>query len=259
MEEVIATFSNYAIYKYTSDVVGSYYLCKPLGNVLEYNLFIGLPSRELTAISNDEVINDIKKVADAVVSLNNNGLYLLPIIPYQELVEASYENDFKTDRLGNVNYNSGMYARIYENRIKPITGDVYAKLNNKINRKIRLIKNNNPDRMFFHWLVMDYTSKYGSIASELLEEVEYRNLVNRNIQNIISTTHGISPTSTETSEGGIAPVNHQFDHIDIMSKPYTKTLKPKNGSFGFSNINFIIITLALSLILGISISLLLMK
>ena len=165
MEEIIARFDSYTIYKYTSDVVGSYYLCKPLGDVLEYSLFIGLPSRELTAISREESIDDIKKVADAVVSLNNNGLYLLPIIPYQELVEASYENDFKTDRLGNVNYNSGMYARIYENRIKPITGDVYTKLNNKINRKIRLIKNNNPDRMFIHWLVMDYTSKYGAITS----------------------------------------------------------------------------------------------
>lgn len=257
MEEIIATFSNYTIYKYTSNVTGSYYLCKPLSNVLEYNLFLGLPSRDFTEISQNEIIDDIKKVADAVISANNNGLYLLPIIPYQELVEASNENDFKADKFGNINYNNSPYAKIYENRIKPITGDVYTKLNNKINRKIRLIKNNKPDRMFIHWLVMDYTSKYGVITKELLEEVEYRDLINTNTQKQVITN--IPPTSTETSAGGIAPVNHQFDHIDTMSKPYTKTLKTKNGSFGFSNINFIIITLILSLILGINISLLLIK
>lgn len=261
MEEIIATFDSYVIYKYTNENIGSYYLCKPTGKVLEYTMFLGFPNGELREISNEEIIDDIKKVADAVVSLNSNGIYLLPIIPYNELVDASLENDFRTDRFGNVNYNSGMFARIYENKVKPITMDVYRLLDGKINRKISMIKKDKPDRMFIHWMVMDYTNKYGNNASELLEEIEYRDLVNTNKQKPLFSNEfmGIPPTSTDTSEGGIAPVNHEFDNINSMSNAYTKVLKPKSSSSGFSNINFIIITLLLSLVVGVSIGYLLMK
>lgn len=246
MGEIIETFDNYIIYKFVRENIGTYYLCVPTRNVDEYSMYVGFPNREFGNLSNDEIISEINKVSSVVTSLNINGVYVLPVIPYTDLVQASLEND------------DNAYRDIFWNKVTPITTEIYTMLEGKFKNKRNMVKRDDCDRKFIDWIVLE-SIKYGN---ELIGAVEYSSLVDgygqgKKADNVILED---SPISLTQNNDVIAPVNHELDEINKKRNKHTlRRVKEKNASLGFSSIKFIVITLLLSLVIGISIGYLLIK
>ena len=248
--DIVKTFENYTIYRCNKDNSFIYYLCKPNIQMDIYNLYIGLPDSNISKIEYSDLINDIGKIADVVTSNYLNGVYLLPVIP----------DDILDKNTINLEYGNEIFSQIYIGIICPLLNDVcYNKLNQKVSSKIRMIKDNSFSIKFFNWLETKNKLEYGETkASEFMVSIDYNELIKLgeidkvNLESIYITS--------DSENGGASPVNGDFGESIENDKPYTRRkVKPKSFSSGFSNIHFIIVTLILSLILGIGLGVLLMK
>ena len=259
MGELIANLDNYTIYRVLNEKSGNYYLSVCNGNITKCQIYLGFADKQTDILSEEEIISMISEVNGIIQRKNNDSIYIVLDIPHSLLEEATNEND------------NFMYNEILEQRIHPIILDV---INNilvknginieKINQVIKVVEKNDRDKKIGGWLAI-----HPQIGS-FIEEIDYNKLkekdmmngeneVKKNVldENKIQETQPVLGT-------GIAPVNHQYDEINYVSKSNQKTLKrtpPKsnNISSGFSNFNFIIMTLLLSLVVGVSIGYLLIK
>lgn len=266
MGELIANLDNYSIYKSYINEKDSYYLCIPTGNINKCQIVLGFSDKELNTLSHDEIIFKIKEVYDIVYSLNNDSIYAVPNIKENELKDAVIEND---DRL---------YDSILNNRIHPITIDIYNMLvkNNikkqNINQVIHIIRRTDSDKKIAAWLSMRLGDHYIKeidydelLAKYKLKEdnsrIEISSIISNNGVNIpIIDESNLDDTTDNSLE--IAPVNHTYENDQVEKKDnklVRRLTKPVDKSPGFSSFKFIITTLLISLVAGLSISYLLIK
>ena len=272
MNEMMASFDDYSIYKVKNKSNDVYYLCVPKQDVNSYQLFLGFADKDLSSMQKESVIAEIKSVNDAIQSLNSNAIFALPEIPVAELEQAALEND---DR---------KYNEILVGKIQPITADIYRMLieanrgTKQMNQTINVVKRNDTDKKFAGWLSMKMGDRY-------INEIDYDKMKEEYIQKDSENkteTFEKEDTAMESSfeeqsqkdmldqtqehslnfSSGIAPINREYDNVpthDRQNRLVRKLSKPTHTSPGFGNIKFIIITLVASLSLGIIIANLLMK
>ena len=271
MGELIASLENYSIYKsYVNNDV-SYYLCVPNGSMSKCQIVLGFANENLDSLSQDELISKISEVNNMVFNLNNESIYAIPNIDEIEFKNAVLENDNR------------LYENILNNKIHPITQDIYNMLikngikKNKISQIISVIKRTDDDKKFTFWLSMKLGDNY-------INEIDYKELLDRYnlkekntsieidtvnyytlsatpIENIdISTIE--NNTNEIVNESGIAPVNRDYENTQVIEKEnrlVKRLTKPVDKSPGFSSFKFIIIFMLITIIFGISIGYLLVK
>ena len=99
----------------------------------------------------EELIKEIRKIADSINAIYKNGIYVLPIIPLIHLIEAANENDDKE------------YNKILNNIIQPITYDIYKMFSSpqtKVSQIIKMIKQNDIDTKLIGWLSMKLSNNF---------------------------------------------------------------------------------------------------
>ena len=216
----------YHIYQmYTLD--GSrYYISIPNSNNNELNIAIDFKEEYYDSLLDKEIIEQIKKRCDLLYKANKDIVYLLPDVSTYELDEAKKDND----------------KHAYEfilNKLKKYTNELYYTLSNssfKINQIITIITETDDDKKFMHFLELENEGFF--------RELEINKLLDNNIS---SNDTGSNPSKS----GG--DTSNEISN----SKPKAKILVKNNNKHGFSNMSFIIITLLLSLIIGISLATLL--
>lgn len=259
MEELIAVLDNYTIYRVSDGKLGNYYLSVSNGNISKCQIYLGFTDKQTEILSKEEIVAMISEVNEIIQRENSDSIYIVPNIPQSLLEEATNEND------------NFMYTEILEQRIHPIILDVINNILVKngvnvenINQVIKVIERNDQDKKLGGWLTTH--PQIGSFVEEIdynkLKEKDMMNNGNEVKKNDLEENNAHENQSVLSS--GIAPVNHQYDEINYGSKSNQKTLKrtpPKsnNVSSGFSNFKFIIMTLLLSLVVGVSIGYLLIK
>ena len=242
MEKAVTTFDNFEVFQYKINKVGTYYISVPTGDVDKYDMFIGFPNKDLSQLSDNEIVSEFSRTAEMVTSLYN-GIYVMPMIPYDKLVDAMNEND---DRL---------FSEIWWDIVTPITTEIYIRLNGKFNNKRNFIIRVDSDRKLIDWIEIE-CSKFGK---NLIEEFEYSDLINRYSKNKIIDNEILDNSSTQQMNSEIVSVEFKLDSVSSQNKPYTRNLKPKNPSSGFSSFKFIIVTILVSLVAGIGLGYLLIK
>ena len=259
MGELIANLENYSIYKAYNDKAGDYYLCVPNNNIVGCQIFLGFNDKELDTLSNDDIISMINDINNMILNINNNSIYVIPNIPLSILKQATLEND---DR---------MYLDILNNKIQPITQDVYNMLiknginSKKINQVIQIIEKSDYDKKLGGWLSMKLGDNY-------IDELDYQKLKELSMNKDNQNTSFSIPITDEpidsidnnivNIDNDITPINRDYENTNSINKSnqlVRKLTKPNDSSNGFSNIKFIIATLIFSLVVGISIGYLIMK
>lgn len=250
MGELIASLENYSIYKsYVNDDI-SYYLCVPNGSMSKCQIVLGFASESLDSLSQDELIAKISEINDMVFNLNNESIYAIPNIDELEFKNAVLENDNR------------LYENILNNKIHPITQDIYNMLiKNGIKKKnisqvISVIKKTDDDKKFTFWLSMRLGDNY-------INEIDYKELLDKYNLKINDSQIIINDSSDEiVNSSGIAPINRDYENTQVIEKEnrlVKKLTKPVDKSPGFSSFKFIIVFMIITIILGISISYLLVK
>ena len=259
MGELIANLESYSIYKAYNDKAGDYYLCVPNNNIVSCQIFLGFNDMELDSLSNEQIISMINDINSMIMNINNNSMYVIPNISLSILKQATLEND---DR---------MYLDILNNKIQPITSDVYNMLiknginTKKINQVIQIVEKSDADKKLGGWLSMKLGDNY-------INELNYQKLRELSM-NKGNTSYSVPITEGPINEidntilnndTGIAPINREYDNVDSIDKTKSNQLvrkltKPNNISQGFSNVKFIVLVLLLSLVVGVSIGYMIMK
>ena len=226
---VILSLDKYSIY-----MNDNYYLCFPNGNNNFYHVFISFSTTNLTKLSNEELILEIRRISDSIYSIYNNVVYIIPIIEPSILEEVSSENDDRG------------YNKLLKKYIQPVTLSVYGKLISKnyyVSQIIKMIKQNDVDTKIVGWLSM----KFGS---EFVKEIVFENKIYdaEEVENDVKI-------NTETIS-----IEYQTDDIWLKKEEdkIADTLKPA-VSPGFSALRFLIMTLSISLVLGGIIGYLILK
>lgn len=224
-----------------------YFLCISDLEQNDYELIIGFPEKDLNNLSKEEIINEIRKISDLVNSINQNGIYVLPIMSPDELEHAALEND---DRIFN---------QIMITKIQPITRDVYERLtrhNKNLNPVIKMIKQKDADRKFIDWLDM----KLMTTSFDYIDDIEYEKLKEQSKEKEANESY--VKTMTQHNTQGIVPIDRTYENTPEQTKNnqlVKRLVKPNQQSPGFSTIGFVAIILAVALVLGIGISYLIIK
>lgn len=257
MGELIAEFDNYSIYKVYNKIFGNYYLCVPKNINSRCNFVLGFLEQDANTITNNDLVNNINDVYKMISTINNDSIYIVPEIPVSTLEQAALENDMP------------MYSDIFYNKINPIvlcTTELLIKIDidpkdyNKVNQIIQVIVRNDNDKKFAGW--MSLQPNIGSF----IKEIKYEYLKNEYLKKIGIHTIDIefSNSSNETVfHQPIKPIDRTYENDSDNDKSQEMRLvrRPQNnnGLPGFSSFSFIIVTLLLALIFGVSIGYLIMK
>lgn len=165
--DVFADRSNYVLYIINSQVVGGYYLVIPKSSRNNFNILFDLGKENLNNVYKDKLIRDIDDVNKLIGDLNNVGIYVLPIIPINNLTGA-YDNNNSQKLVDAAN-------QIYY-MIKEVIGLIHNVTNRQatINPIISVIANNEVDRAFIHWLKDNTNIQLDSIDLESIRKKYYK-------------------------------------------------------------------------------------
>lgn len=217
---IISTINNYSIYGNKN-----YYLCVPNNNNNFYHLFMSFSLLDLTTLSEEELVMEIRKIGDSINCAYSNAIYVLPIVKPDFLKEAALEND---DRL---------YDRLLKKIIQPITVEVhkiFSDRNVRISQIIKFIKQNDVDKKIVGWISMKLGNGY---VREIVFDADAD--VGVNIQVDVQTPKDVITIDYEVNDVWL---KKQEDAI-------MDTLKPAI-SFGFSSMKFMIMMIIIFLVVG---------
>lgn len=235
------SFNNdYSIYELNANNSHKYYLSMPNKNIDTCQLYIGFPTIDMNSFDKEQTIDEINKYAKIIHKLDPNGLYLFSNLSFNELKEASNDNDNKL-------YN------ILLNKLHFITKDAYdaITINNSvtINSQIYAIKQNSDDTKFIDWLELKLNGFIIPLTGNKL--IKEYNKANNTSSNLVEDTGNSDFGARGFSGNGISNTKS-----DTKVK---KLVKPQSGRKGFSSFSFIILTLILALFMGIGLAYLLIK
>jgi len=228
---VILSLNDYSIYQNDK-----YYLCIPNKTYSFYHVFMGFSLEDLNILSEELVINEIRKISDSINVVYKNSVYILPIIKPSVLIDAACENDDK------------QYNYILQNIIQPITLSVYGKLvsdNKRVSQIIKMIKQNDSDKKLIGWLSM-------KLGNNFIKEINFENKIDESMDDDL--------TNEIDDKFKSLAIEHEIDDIWIKKEEdrIADTLKPA-FSPGFSALKFLIMTLVIFLVLGSIIAYLIIK
>lgn len=221
---IILSLDEYKIY-----ATDNYYLCIPNMDTNFYHVFMGFSEKDLTMLSKEELIHEIRKIGDSINAVYKNGVYVLPIIDPSMLIKLTDEND---------DYG---YNKLLKNIIQPITLSVYGKLvsqNKRVSQIIKMIKQNDIDKKLVGWLSM-------KLGNNFIKEIMFEN--NEEIS-VVSTFD--DDTAKKAMNNKIMAIDYQLDEIfeQEQEKSISNTLKPAYSP-GFSAIRFLLMVLAILLVI----------
>ena len=252
MGDIIFTSDNYSIYQNKG-----YYMCLSNKDINDYQMFIGFPCQDLGLASNHTIVDEIRKISDLLFLRTNDAIYVVPVVNPNELERVASINEDKE-------YDS--FLRKY---ILPVTIDIQQKIsaNNKhINDLIGMIKQRDIDKKIIAGIDMcvakEIIKNNGSLDNaDYIREVDVDVLKRMNGIVDVEFVETNDNIFQEQPFSSIALVNQQHDS-PVQSKENNKVrklVKPSNGLPGFSNMNFIIMTISISTLLFAGIIYLLLK
>ena len=216
-------YKTYEEYDYDGNC---YYLTVPNNNTLEYQIFCSLNE---TYPQDKETLSKANKLYQKITENNKNVVYVHIILEIGELTEAAKDND------------TPLYSFLLKRLLKT-TKDAYQKTISEklagINNKLTIITQNEDDAKFVDWLEINQVM---SINRFSLNKNEQRKLDDNILTPFEETNNSSGTPLTQNS-------------ITNENEPKTRKKIPPQNSRGFGNIMIIIITLTISLIVGITIA-----
>lgn len=220
---IVLSLNDYTIYDNVY-----YYLCVPKTVSNFYHVFIGFSEKDLVKLTTDDLILEIRKIADSINAAYKNGIYVLPVIPNKLLIDATCEND---DRL---------YNKILNNIIQPITFEIYKLFttnNMRVSQIIKLIKQNDIDTKLVGWLSI-------KLGNYFIKEITFE-------QKNDNTQDDVIEIETVTHDNGSIFVADTSDDKSFVDNEIyiSDSLKPA-VSPGFSSWGLIIMVLFIAIVFG---------
>lgn len=200
--------------------VNNYYICIPNNDKEGYSLYIEFPNKSINYEDKTSILemmnNEREKIND------DKAIYVLPVIPEELIIKEDNVNDDK------------VYLELV-NTIEEICDDVFGNMiqeNTPMDQSVHLITDSRYEEDFVDWINIIYVENKPQMKGIFQKE---RKNIDKNYD---ATT-----------------TNDEENHIEQeISKPKVRVLeKPKNNN-GFSRIQALVITIILSLIVGISIA-----
>ena len=200
--------------------VNNYYICIPNNDKEGYSLYIEFPNKSINYEDKTSILemmnNEREKIND------DKAIYVLPVIPEELIIKEDNVNDDK------------VYLELV-NTIEEICDDVFGNMiqeNTLMDQSVHLITDSRYEEDFVDWINIIYVENKPQMKGIFQKE---RKNIDKNYD---ATT-----------------TNDEENHIEQeISKPKVRVFeKPKNNN-GFSRIQALVITIILSLIVGISIA-----
>ena len=200
--------------------VNNYYICIPNNDKEGYSLYIEFPNKSINYEDKTSILemmnNEREKIND------DKAIYVLPVISEELIIKEDNVNDDK------------VYLELV-NTIEEICDDVFGNMiqeNTPMDQSVHLITDSRYEEDFVDWINIIYVENKPQMKGIFQKE---RKNIDKNYD---ATT-----------------TNDEENHIEQeISKPKVRVLeKPKNNN-GFSRIQALVITIILSLIVGISIA-----
>jgi len=222
---IILSLDEYSIY-----VSDNYYLCIPNVNTDFYHVFMGFSQKNLTVLSQEELLMEIRRISDSINAVYKNAVYVLPIIDPTILKDATDENDDRE------------YNKILKNIIQPITLSVYSKLvsqNKRVSQIIKMIKQTDVDKKLVGWLSM-------KLGNNFIKEITFENN-----EEETSVSTAIDEDINHLEKAKLISIDYQVDDIWIkkQEESISSSLKPAYSP-GFSALKFLLMVLVVALVLG---------
>lgn len=200
--------------------VNNYYICIPNNDKEGYSLYIEFPNKSINYEDKTSILemmnNEREKIND------DKAIYVLPVMPEELIIKEDNVNDDK------------VYLELV-NTVEEICDDVFGNMiqeNTPMDQSVHLITDSRYEEDFVDWINIIYVENKPQMKGIFQKE---RKNIDKNYD---ATT-----------------TNDEENHIEQeISKPKVRVLeKPKNNN-GFSRIQALVITIILSLIVGISIA-----
>ena len=200
--------------------VNNYYICIPNNDKEEYSLYIEFPNKSINYGDKTSILRMIDKEREKIN--NDKAVYVLPVITDELIIKADNVNDDK------------VYLELI-NTIEEICDDVFGNMiqeNALMEQSVHLITDDRYEEDFVDWINIIYVGNKPQMKGIFQKE-------RKNIDKV----YDIVTTDDE--------VNYIEQEI---SRPKTRVLEDHKNNNGFSRIQALVITIILSLIVGISIA-----
>lgn len=236
---VMAYLDKYVIYSSTcknSSNINSYYIAIPQKDYDGYSLCVGLPDKHVDFALKDSILEEFNDNLEKIDS--EKIIYALPVVPRGLVINEDNQNDDK------------VYQELSQSLLS-MMADIFDEMieNNhkQMEQKVFLVVKNEAQKKFFDWMDMKKPGLFQEIwlNNRKLEELS----VNNNLMNdeMIGTGN-----SGNALSGGLTTSSYE------VSKPKVKVLVSPS-KHGFSTITGLFLTIVMSLFLGISLAIMIVK
>lgn len=213
-------FTVYSANCRSTQSVNNYYICIPNNDKEGYSLYIEFPNKCINYEDKTSILGMIDKEREKIN--DDKAIYVLPVIPEELIIKEDNVNDDK------------VYLELV-NSLEEICDDVFGNMiqeNISMEQNVHLITDSRYEEDFVDWINIIYVENKPQMKGIFQKE---RKNIDKNYDAVTTNNE----------------VNYMEQEI---SNPKVRVLeKPKNNN-GFSRIQALVITIVLSLILGVSIA-----
>ena len=236
---VMAYLDKYVIYSSTcknNSNISSYYIAIPQGDYDGYSLCVGLPDKQVDFTLKNSILEEFNDNLEKIDS--EKIIYTLPVVPGGLVIDDDNQNDDK------------VYLELSQSLLS-MMADIFDEMieNNhkQMEQQVFLIVKNEAQKKFFDWMDMERPGLFQEIwlNNKKLEQSS----VSNNLMNDEMVGTG---NSGNALSGGPATSSYE------VSKPKVKVLVSPS-KHGFSTISGLFLTIVMSLFLGISLAIIILK
>lgn len=236
---VMAYLDKYVIYSSTcknNSNISSYFIAIPHGDYDGYSLCVGLPNKQVDFTSKNSILEEFNDNLEKIDS--EKIIYALPVVPRGLVIDDDNQNDDK------------VYLELSQSLLS-MMADIFDEMieNNhkQMEQQVFLIVKNETQKKFFDWMDMKRPGLFQEIwlNNKKLEQSS----VSNNLMNDEMVGTG---NSGNALSGGPATSSYE------VSKPKVKVLVSPS-KHGFSTIVGLFLTIVMSLFLGISLAIIIVK
>lgn len=234
---VIDKNDNYTIYSASSNDennnIQEYLIGIPNNQVEGYSLYIDFPNKGSADINKEEMFNSIKNIQG--YSNDSGALIVRPRLPEYLVVR---NNDINDDK---------MYYELAISMILLCKEVFNEMLSNgvKMRQKVYLVSDTIYEEAFLNWMnTSDKMMRLG--VRDIFKGIK------------LSTQENIQEYDTGDGTGNSLSGGPSISSEVTISKPKVKTLKP-SSKLGFGSISGLILIVVLSLVVGVSIAIMMIK
>lgn len=205
---------------------GNYFLCLKNGQANDYQIYFSFSNQNIDEFDKDKFIEEFKNFK---IINDENAVIVISVINKNRLTDvANNENEERAylpflNQFHSILYDANSRLTFARKNVLPT---------------LKLVKRDDTDEKFFDFV----ETKLGNFASQI-------DIRNRKFANILE----------ENTDNGGGITNGNMELGQNNDKPKVKKLTSKNTHFGFSSFSFVLLTLVLSIFLGIGIAILLIK